>query len=140
MDTRRAINAYVQTGVETGVPQADPHTLVLMLFEGALAALADARMKLIASDIPGRGQAISKAISIVERGLRPSLDLQNGGQLAQRMAALYDYIVMRLLEANLHASQRSIEEAERLVSELHAAWKAIAAPQGGENARNAMPA
>jgi flagellar secretion chaperone FliS len=140
MNTRRAISAYVQTGVETGVPEADPHALVLMLFDGALAALADARMKLTAGDIPGRGQAISKAIAIVQQGLRPSLDLHKGGDLAERMAALYDYIVTRLLEANLHASKPSIEEAERLLSELHSAWRAIGAPQDREHARNAMPA
>jgi flagellar protein FliS len=126
--------------VETGVPDADPHALVLMLFEGVLAALADARMKLMAGNVPGRGQAISRAISIVQQGLRPSLDVEKGGELAQRMAALYEYIVMRLLEANLHGSQPSIEEAERLLSQLHGAWRAIGAPQGGENARNAMPA
>jgi flagellar protein FliS len=127
--------------VETGVPEADPHALVLMLFEGALAALAGARMKLMAGDVAGRGQAISKAISIIQQGLRPSLDVQKGGELAQRMAALYDYIVMRLLEANLHASKTSIEEAERLISDLLSAWRAIAsAPHGGENARNPMPA
>ena len=140
MDTRRAINAYVQTGVETGVPDADPHTLILMLFEGGLAALADARMKLMAGDIPGRGQAISKAISIIEQGLRPSLDLEKGGDIAQRMAALYEYIVITLLKANLHKSMEGIEEAERLLSELHSAWRSIGTPRGGDNARNAMPA
>ena len=53
----RAINAYVKTGVETGVADADPHRLVLMLFEGALAAIAQARLKLSAGDVPGRGKA-----------------------------------------------------------------------------------
>ena len=140
MDTRRAINAYVQTGVETGVPDADPHTLILMLFEGALAAMADARMKLMAGDIPGRGQAISKAISIIEQGLRASLDVEKGGEIAQRMAALYEYIVITLLKANLHKSMGGIEEAERLLSELHAGWRGIGTSRGGDNVRNAMPA
>lgn len=140
MDTRRAINAYVQTSVETGVPEADPHALISMLFDGALAAIADARMKLMAGDIPGRGLAISKAIGIIEQGLLPSLDINKGGELAQRLAALYEYLTMRLLEANLHARQASLEEAERLLLELHAAWRAIGTPQTGDNARNAMPA
>ena len=74
----RAINAYVKTGVETGVPEADPHRLVLMLFEGALAAIAQARLKLSAGDVPGRGKAISKAISIIQDGLRNSLDVRKG--------------------------------------------------------------
>jgi flagellar secretion chaperone FliS len=138
--TQRAINAYVQTGVETAVPEADPHRLIQMLFEGALAAIADARIKLAADDIPGRGQAISKAIAIIEQGLQPSLDTEKGGELADRMNALYSYIISRLLHANLRAQDEGLNEATRLISELHAGWKAIGVLEGGENVRNAIPA
>jgi flagellar protein FliS len=140
INTQRAISAYVQTGIETGVPEADPHRLIQMLFEGVLAAIADARVKLDAGDIPGRGQAISKAIAIIEQGLQPSLDTTNGGELADRMNALYAYIVTRLLQANLKAQQEGLDEATRLISELHAGWKAIGQAQDGENLRDAMPA
>ena len=139
-NTQRAISAYVQTGIETGVPDADPHRLIQMLFEGVLAAIADARVKLNAGDIPGRGQAISKAIAIIEQGLQPSLDTNKGGELADRMNALYAYIVTRLLQANLRGQHEGLDEATRLLSELHAGWKAIGAPQDGENLRDAMPA
>jgi flagellar secretion chaperone FliS len=122
----RAINAYVKTGVETGVPDADPHRLVLMLFEGALSAIAQARLRLSAGDVAGRGKAISKAISIIQDGLRTSLDLEKGGDLAQRLSALYEYVTMRLLDANLHARQEALDEAAHLISELHAGWAAIA--------------
>jgi flagellar protein FliS len=122
----RAINAYVKTGVETGVPDADPHRLVLMLFEGALAAIAQARLKLSTGDVAGRGKAISKAISIIQDGLRTSLDMQKGGDLAQRLGALYEYVTMRLLDANLNARQEALDEAAHLISELHAGWAAIA--------------
>jgi flagellar secretion chaperone FliS len=139
-NTRRAISAYVQTGIETGVSEADPHQLIQMLFEGVLAAIADAGVKLDAGDIPGRGQAISKAIAIIEQGLQPSLDTTKGGELADRMNALYAYIVTRLLHANLRGEQEGLYEATRLVSELHAGWKAIGPAQGGESPRIGMPA
>jgi len=139
-NTQRAISAYVQTGIETGVSDADPHRLIQMLFEGVLAAIADARVKLNAGDIPGRGQAISKAIAIIEQGLQPSLDTKNGGELADRMNALYAYIVTRLLQANLRGEPDALDEATRLISELHAGWKAIGPAHDGENARDAMPA
>src|SRR5690242_5248905 len=116
---QRAINAYVQTGVETAVPEADPHRLIQMLFEGVLAAVAEARAKLKSGDIPGRGQAISKAIAIIEHGLQPSLDLVKGGELALRMDALYAYVLARLLNANLHGNEEGLLEALRLISELH---------------------
>jgi flagellar protein FliS len=129
----RAINAYVKTGIETGVPEADPHRLVLMLFEGALAAIAQARLKLSAGDVAGRGKAISKAISIVQDGLRTSLDIEKGGELAQRLSALYEYVTMRLLDANLHARQDALDEAAHLISELHAGWAAIAPSKHAAN-------
>lgn len=122
---RHAINAYVQTGVETGVPEADSHRLVQMLFDGAIAAIAAARIKLVRGDIPGRGEALSKAISIIEQGLRGSLDLDNGGEIAQRLEALYVYIVSRLLHANLHAEPKSLDEAGMLLAELQSAWAQI---------------
>jgi len=129
----RAINAYVKTGIETAVPDADPHRLVLMLFEGALASIAQARLKLSSGDIAGRGKAISKAISIVQDGLRTSLDMQKGGELAQRLGALYEYVTMRLLEANMHARQDALDEAANLISELHSAWAAIAPSKHAAN-------
>jgi flagellar protein FliS len=129
LPARRAIGAYVQTGIETGVPEADPHKLVLMLFEGALAALADARLKLTGGDIPGRGKAISKAISIVDSGLRASLDLEKGGDLASRLDSLYEYICTRLFDANLRGQAQPLEEASSLLSELHDAWTGIRGAQ-----------
>ena len=136
----RAISAYVQTGIETGVSEADPHGLIEMLFEGLLATIADARMTLSTGDIPGRGQAISKAISIIAQGLQPSLDLEKGGELAERMNSLYAYIVTRLLDANLHAREEALQEATGLVSELYSAWKAIGPRGNDQTARDALPA
>jgi flagellar secretion chaperone FliS len=129
LPARRAIGAYVQTGIETGVPEADPHKLVQMLFEGALAALADARLKLTGGDIPGRGKAISKAISIVDSGLRASLDLEKGGDLAARLDSLYEYICTRLFDANLRGQAQPLEEASSLLGELQEAWTGIRGAQ-----------
>ena len=123
--SQRAINAYVSTGIETGVPAADAHRLVLMLFEGALSAMADARIQLISGNIPERGKAISKAIAIVEEGLRGSLDTDKGGQIAERLDGLYEYIGKRLLEANLRGDAKPLDEASALLSEIHNAWTQI---------------
>ena len=123
--TSRAINAYVQTEIETAVPQADGHRLVSMLFDGALTAVADAKLKLSRGDIPGRGQAISKAISIVDQGLRASLDHEKGGDIAAKLDDLYEYICNRLLVANLKADEDSLDEVANLLRQLHSGWKGI---------------
>jgi flagellar protein FliS len=124
--TRHALSAYVTTGIESAVPEADPHQLVMMLFDGALAAIADARLNMIRGQIAGRGKAISKAISIVDQGLRLSLDKARGGELAQRLDALYEYICERLLDANVKGKPEALDEPAKLLAELAGAWAGIA--------------
>jgi flagellar secretion chaperone FliS len=119
-------SAYRQIAVETSVPSADPHTLILLLFEGAEAALHLAKGKMQEKDIPAKGKAISQAIQIVSDGLRASLDIEAGGEMAERLAALYDYVVARLLWANLKNDVAALDECLHLLSEIHSAWSQIA--------------
>lgn len=119
------LNAYAKVGIETGVDGADPHALVMMLFDGALTALADARFHIGQKNIPGKGQSISKAIMIIESGLKISLDIKAGGELAERLSALYSYMCDRLLMANLQNSVEIIAEVAGLLSELRGAWEGI---------------
>ena len=121
----RAANAYAQVGLETGVSDADPHRLILMLFEGALLSIATAAAAIDGRDIPGKGQAISKAIEIINDGLKLSLDYEAGGDLAQKLAALYDYMTSRLLYANLHSSRPALDEVAGLLRDIKGAWESI---------------
>jgi len=118
--------AYQQIGIETGVASADPHTLILLLFEGAEAAIHLARGKMLEKDIPAKGKAISQAIQIVTNGLGASLDVKAGGELAERLAALYEYVAARLLWANLKNDSAALDEALHLLGEIHSAWAQIA--------------
>ena len=119
--------AYAKVGVETGVSTADPHKLILMLFDGALLQVRSAGVAMQSKDIPGKGMAISKAIEIIVNGLKVSLDVEAGGELAQRLAALYDYMGERLLYANLHNSQPALDEVAGLLATLREAWAEIGA-------------
>jgi flagellar protein FliS len=121
----RAANAYAQVGLETGVSTADPHKLVLMLFEGALLSIAKASAALDSQDIPGKGMAISKAIEIILNGLKVSLDYEAGGDLAEKLGALYDYMTSRLLYANLHSSRPALDEVAGLLRDIKGAWESI---------------
>lgn len=118
-------NAYARIGLETGVVAANPHKLILMLFEGARIALSSALIHMKNGEITGKGQAISKAITIITSGLQTSLDVKAGGELAQQLNALYEYMSRRLLLANLHGKPEYIEEVARLLGELSEAWEAI---------------
>ena len=126
--TQRALRAYKMVDIETGVDSADPHKLILMLFDGALIAVGDARRHLAGSRTAERGNAISKCIMIIENGLKASLDRQSSGELAGRLSDLYDYMRDRLLQGNLHAQDACLNEVQQLLGELRAAWSQMQSP------------
>ncbi len=134
---RKAVDAYAQVGVETGVASADPHKLILMLYDGALAAICAARLAISRSEIPAKGAAISKAIAIVDGGLKASLDVEAGGALAERLADLYDYMLSRLLAANLRNDTTLLDEVAHLLEELRSAWAQIGQRTAATNASEA---
>lgn len=128
----RGISAYTSIGIETGVDAADPHQLVLMLYEGALLAVADGKLHMARRETAAKGRALSKAIMIIESGLKASLDVKAGDELAESLGALYDYMCDRLLRANLHNRPEIIDEVSHLLGELRGAWKQIKpAPPAG---------
>lgn len=134
---RKAVDVYAQVGVETGVAAADPHRLILMLFDGTHAALVAARHAMTHGEIAAKGAAISKAIAIIDGGLKASLDVKAGGMLAERLANLYDYMLNRLLAANLRNDVALIDEVSKLLGELRGAWAQIGQRTGGTAASEA---
>lgn len=119
-------NAYRQIGTETGVAGATPHKLVAMLFDGFMETLAHAKGAMRAGRIEAKCQAISKAVRIVDEGLRGSLDLKGGGKLAQDLYDLYGYLVMRLTLCNVRNDEAGLDECQRLMQPLREAWISIA--------------
>ena len=127
-----AARAYVNVGLETGVASANPHRLIAMLFDGALLAIARAKSAIAAGNIAARGAAITKAIQIIDEGLKASLVGKeagaagnSAGTLAGNLRALYEYISCRLLVASLKNDSAALDEATRLLTEIKDAWNAI---------------
>ncbi|WP_425258321.1 flagellar export chaperone FliS [Rubrivivax sp. RP6-9] len=119
-------NVYRQIGTETGVSGASPHKLVAMLFDGYMDAVARARGAMRAGDVQAKGRAIGHAVRIVEEGLRASLDMQAGGNLARDLNDLYGYLTMRLTLANVRNDEAGLDEAQALMQPLREAWMSIA--------------
>ncbi|MEO7032009.1 MAG: flagellar export chaperone FliS [Herbaspirillum sp.] len=118
-------NAYAKVGMETGVTAASPHQLIVMLFDGALVAVANAQQKMKSGDISGKGLSISKAIAIIDGGLRASLNKSAGGQIAVNLDALYEYMGRKLLAANIENEPAMLDEVHGLLADLKGAWEAI---------------
>lgn len=121
--------AYARIGIESAVLSASPCQLICMLFDGARAAVGMARHHMRNNEIAAKGNAISKAINIIENGLKASLDAEAGGRagaaLVANLSALYDYINQRLLLANLRNDPALLDEAERLLENIGSAWREI---------------
>lgn len=125
----RGANAYARVGVESGVMSADPHQLIVMLFDGAQAAIRAARIHMQAGNTAEKGRSISKALDIVNNGLAAALDREKGGEIAERLASLYSYIASLLLRANLRNDEANLDEAERLLEDIASAWREIGQQQ-----------
>ena len=130
----RGANAYSQVSLETAVQSADPHQLILMLYDGALMALAQAVVAMEQKDIPKRAQSISRAIAIIHDGLHASLDVEAGGELGERLAALYDYMVERLTQANATNNAAAVQEVSGLLRTLREAWAEMPRQQAAATA------
>ncbi|MNC05848.1 Flagellar protein FliS [compost metagenome] len=125
MYSARGTQAYAQIGVESAVMSASPHQLIVLLFDGALSALVRARLFMQQGEQASKGEALSKAINIIDNGLKAGLDNEQGGEIAENLSSLYDYMIRRLMLANLRNDVGLIEEVEGLLTNIADAWKQI---------------
>ncbi|WP_115448198.1 flagellar export chaperone FliS [Escherichia coli] len=123
MYAAKGTQAYAQIGIESAVMSASQQQLVTMLFDGVLSALVRARLFMQDNNQQGKGVSLSKAINIIENGLRVSLDEESKDELTQNLIALYSYMVRRLLQANLRNDVSAVEEVETLMRNIADAWK-----------------
>jgi len=127
---RRASSAYTDIGLQTQVLGASPERLVTLLFDGALAAIARARLHMRQGDIEGRGLAISRAIDIVDSGLKASVDREAGGELAANLLAVYDLAIRNMMLANLNNDAARLDMAHGLLTDISDAWRSSVDTQG----------
>lgn len=126
MFARPSAAAYARVGIETNIASANPHQLVLMLFDGALLAVNTGAAAMAEKDSALKIRQITKAIEIISLGLKASLDPNAGGELAERLAALYDYMCVRLTLANAQNNPAPLSEVSGLLRDLRDAWAQIA--------------
>ncbi|MBK0011945.1 flagellar export chaperone FliS [Stenotrophomonas sp. S41] len=125
---RQFAEQYRKVGVTTSVVDADPHKLVALLLAGACERIRTAEASLQQNDQARKGKAIGEACAIVGH-LHGSLDHEAGGEIAGNLSALYDFVIMRLTEGNLHNDSTALQEALGLMVEIDSAWNAIPGDQ-----------
>ena len=126
MNTSRspAMREYQQINTLHEVETASPHRLVQLMMERIIAKIAMARGHMEREDVGEKGNLIGSAISIIS-GLQVSLNHKTNARLAENFNALYDYMIRRLLEANLKNDPQILIEISDLMREIKEAWDAI---------------
>ena len=126
----RGIDTYRRTEIQSRTPLE----LVVMLYDGLLRYMAEAREATARCDIPTRRRAISRALAIVSE-LQSTLDMEAGGAIASSLDALYAFVTARLTEASFKQDPRPVDEAIRVVTTLREGWVGISTQGPPPNGR-----
>ncbi|MDR0806656.1 MAG: flagellar export chaperone FliS [Enterobacteriaceae bacterium] len=126
MYAAQGINAYAQVSLESKLSGATPHQLISMLYEGAHNAILRAKIYSEQGNTARRGEMVSKAINIIDNGLRAALDHEKGKAIAADLEQLYEYMSRTLLQANLNNKPELFAHVDELLMRQAETWKEIA--------------
>ena len=126
MFASRSASTYRTLSVQTGVVDASPHRLIEMLLDGALESIARARVAMGLGDVQARVSAITRALRIVDEGLKAALDPVAGGEIAVNLGQIYGYVTVLLTQANNDRDDDKLVEAARLLETVREGWRGIA--------------
>jgi flagellar protein FliS len=120
----KGINAYKKGNLKQEISQADPHKLTLMLMQGAMDKLAYTKGCIERKDYAGKSEHISRATAIL-MNLRDTIALETEGEVAGNLYSLYDYMIQRLIDANVQNNLKIVDEVISLLSPIKTAWSQI---------------
>ncbi|MDO4637055.1 MAG: flagellar export chaperone FliS [Lautropia sp.] len=121
---RPSAATYHTVDIESTVHLTDPHHLIEMLFDGAVAAVMKAAIALKQGNLSAKGESTSKAIRIIDEGLKAALD-PSVGEISANLAMLYDYMNQSLLQANMNNDLAKYEEVAKMLKDLRETWQEI---------------
>ena len=109
----------------SSVLTASPGQLIVMLYDGARRFLSQATVAMGAGDIPAAHNKLTRAENII-RHLRNTLDMEQGGQIAERLQAIYTFSLSHLREARFEQNPRKLDEVNEMLGKLRESWATIA--------------
>ncbi len=117
------LSAYQSVAAHGGVAAADPHKLIMMLLDGALTRIAQAKVCGERGEKIAKSTHLQRALAIIGE-LRASLDLSQG-PLARNLDDLYDYITRQLLIGQATSDPKVLTGASSILVEIRGAWAAL---------------
>lgn len=124
MNNAQGSAIYTQMNNENNVATADRHKLIDLLLSGARDNLTQSKQAMIKDDTEAKCLHLSKAFNILD-GLRLALDNDKGGDIANNLDQLYEYMQNQIIEANLKNSQEPIDEVMNLLKTIQSGWQGI---------------
>jgi flagellar protein FliS len=129
------LSAYQTVAVHGGVDAADPHRMVQMLMDAIMERLAKVKGAIERGELLPRTRMLHSCVVLVTE-LRGSLNLADGGEIAQNLNSLYEYMIRRLVLANVSGDPAIVAEMASLMGEIRSGWLAI----GPEVRKSGQPA
>jgi len=119
-----ALRQYQAISQQTSITDADRHKLIQLLLDGILDRISTAKGQIQQKKFEAKNTLINKVLGIIG-GLKSFLDMSNGEDLTQNLAALYEYMEVKLFEANLHNDVDKLDEVLMLVKTIKEGWDGI---------------
>ena len=110
---------------ETEIATADRGKLVVLLYDGAIGFLKNAKQSIQKGNIPGKANNINRAQNIIQE-LQASLNMDQGGEIAKNLMSLYQFMYVHLVRAKISRDGiKNIDEVISMLSGLNEAWREV---------------
>ena len=124
MNAIAALAQYGQIKNDTQTTYASPHQLMLMLFDGAIEAMSFTIGAIENNNFELRSKQNSRSITIIN-GMRECLDMETGGELADNLYSLYQYMTKELFKASFKNDVDTIKNIQTMLKDIRGSWEKI---------------
>ncbi|SIN75442.1 flagellar export chaperone FliS [Salinivibrio sp. ES.052] len=121
---RGSLQAYKKVSVDSQLSAASPHKVIQMLMAGAIERLIQGKAAMAQGDLSVKGERLGKALDIIIN-LRACLSMDDGGDIADNLDAIYDFMIRQVSTANLENKPEPIDDVIELLREIKSAWDQI---------------
>jgi len=124
MNTITALAQYGQIKNDTQTTYASPHQLMLMLFDGAIEAMSITVGAIQNKNFELRSKQNTRSITIIN-GMCECLDMETGGELADNLYSLYQYMTQELFRASFKNDVDTIQNIQTMLKDIRGSWEKI---------------
>ncbi|MCG7499159.1 flagellar export chaperone FliS [Vibrio sp. Of7-15] len=121
---RGSLQAYKKVSVDSQLSAASPHKVIQMLMAGAIERLIQGKAAMQQGSLAVKGERLGKALDIVI-SLRTCLSMDEGGEIAKNLDALYDFMIRQIALANQSNTSEPLDDVVEMLREIKSAWDQI---------------